>query len=112
MPRSTRISYHWVVFAAAFVVLLGAAGTRSAPSVLMDPLRDEFGWSRATVGFAVSINVLLYGFIGPFAAALRLLEMGLVDVAPLVTAHYRLAEAQEAFQHAARPGTLKVLVHP
>ncbi len=49
---------------------------------------------------------------GPFAAALRMLEMGLVDVAPLVTAHYRLAEAQEAFQHAARPGTLKVLVHP
>ena len=71
MPRSTRISYHWVVFDAAFVVLLGAAGTLNAPSVLLDPLRDEFGWSRATVGFAVSINVLLYGFIGPFAAALQ-----------------------------------------
>ncbi len=60
-----------MVFGAAFVVLLGAAGTRSAPSVLIDPLRDEFGWSRATVGLAVSINVLLYGFIGPFAAALQ-----------------------------------------
>ncbi len=70
--RSRRFSYHWVVFGAAFVVLLCAAGTRSAPSVLIDPLRDEFGWSRATVGFAVSINVLLFGFIGPFAAALQL----------------------------------------
>jgi cyanate permease len=60
-----------VVFGAAFVVLLCAAGTRSAPSVLIDPLRDEFGWSRGTVGFAVSINVLLFGFIGPFAAALQ-----------------------------------------
>ena len=71
MRRLRRPSYHWVVFAAAFVVLLGAAGTRSTPSVLIDPLRDEFGWSRATVGLAVSINVLLYGFIGPFAAALQ-----------------------------------------
>jgi len=60
-----------VVFGAAFVVLLGAAGARSTPAVLMDPLRAEFGWSRATIGFAVSINVLLFGFIGPFAAALQ-----------------------------------------
>ncbi len=66
-----RVSYHWIVAAAAFVVLLGAAGVRSTPSILIDPLRDEFGWSRATVGFAVSINVLLFGFIGPFAAALQ-----------------------------------------
>ncbi|MEI7547462.1 MAG: MFS transporter, partial [Actinomycetota bacterium] len=71
VPRRRRLSYHWVVFGAAFVVLMGAAGTRSAPSVLMDPLREEFGWSRATVGLAVSINVMLYGFIGPFAAALQ-----------------------------------------
>lgn len=56
---------------AAFVVLMGAAGTRSTPGVLIDPLREEFGWSRGTVGLAVSINVLLYGFIGPFAAALQ-----------------------------------------
>ena len=71
-PAARRFSYHWVVFGAAFVVLLGAAGVRSTPGVLIDPLHDEFGWSRATVGFAVSINVLLYGFIGPFAAALQM----------------------------------------
>ncbi|MFM7685652.1 MAG: MFS transporter [Actinomycetota bacterium] len=70
--KNRRVSYHWVVFGAAFVVLLGAAGTRSTPGVLIDPLREEFGWSRATVGLAVSINVLLFGFIGSFAAALQL----------------------------------------
>ena len=69
-PRR-RLTYHWVVMGAAFVVLMGAAGTRSAPGVLIDPLREQFGWSRATVGLAVGINVLLYGFIGPFAAALQ-----------------------------------------
>ena len=59
--RSRR---HWIVFGAAFAILLGAAGTRSAAGVLVDPLHDEFGWSHGTIG-------LLYGFIGPFAAALQ-----------------------------------------
>lgn len=66
-----RLHYAWIVFGAAFLTLLGAAGFRSAPSVLIDPLHEEFGWSRGTVGLAVSINVLLFGFIGPFAAALQ-----------------------------------------
>src|SRR5205807_2521615 len=52
-----------------FVVLLAAAGVRSVPSVLILPLEREFGWSRATVSMAVSINLLLYGLVGPFAAA-------------------------------------------
>ena len=86
MSRGSRPRVHLTVFVASFVTLLGAAGFRSAPSVLMDPLRDEFGWSRATVGLAVSINVLLFGFAGPFAAALQG-RFGLrrVTVAALVT---------------------------
>lgn len=60
----------WLVAAAGFVALIGAAGFRSAPSVLMDPLHREFGWSHGTIGAAVSLNVLLYGLISPFAAAL------------------------------------------
>ena len=43
-----RVHYAWVVAAASFVTLLGAAGFRSTPSVLIDPLHEEFGWSRAT----------------------------------------------------------------
>jgi cyanate permease len=70
-PASDRSRRHWVVFGAAFAILLGAAGTRSAAGVLVDPLREEFGWGRGTVGLAVSIDVLLFGFIGPFAAALQ-----------------------------------------
>ena len=71
MFRTRRFHYAWVVFATAFITLLGAAGFRSTPGILIDPLREEFGWSRATVGTAVSINLLLFGFIGPFAAALQ-----------------------------------------
>ncbi|GAA5055491.1 hypothetical protein GCM10023318_31720 [Nocardia callitridis] len=60
----------WIVASVAFVALLGAAAFRSVPSVLMDPLHDEFGWSHGTIGTAVSLNLLLYGLISPFAAAL------------------------------------------
>jgi MFS family permease len=58
------------VFGVAFFTLLAAAGFRSTPGVLIDPLHDEFGWSRGTIGAAVSVNLVLFGLIGPFAAAL------------------------------------------
>ncbi|PXY32848.1 MFS transporter [Prauserella muralis] len=69
-PASRRVHWAWPVAFAAFVALVGAAGFRAAPSVLIDPLHAEFGWSRGTISAAVSINLLLYGFISPFAAAL------------------------------------------
>ncbi|PRX44126.1 sugar phosphate permease [Prauserella shujinwangii] len=68
--RSRRPHWAWLVAFAAFVALVGAAGFRAAPSVLIDPLHEEFGWSRSTISAAVSVNLLLYGFISPFAAAL------------------------------------------
>ena len=58
------------MFGVAFFTLLAAAGFRSTPGVLIDPLHDEFGWSRGTIGIAVSVNLVLFGLIGPFAAAL------------------------------------------
>jgi MFS family permease len=54
----------------AFVTLIGAAGFRSVPSVLIEPLHEEFGWARGTISAAVSINLVLFGLISPFAAAL------------------------------------------
>jgi sugar phosphate permease len=62
--------YAWVVLAITFVVLLISAATRATPGVLMVPLEQEFGWSRATISIAISINLLLYGLTGPFAAGL------------------------------------------
>jgi MFS family permease len=34
------------------------------------PLESEFGWSRTTISVAVGINILLFGLVAPFAAAL------------------------------------------
>ncbi len=36
------------------------------------PLEHEFGWSRATISGAISVNLLLYGLMGPFSAALAM----------------------------------------
>jgi threonine dehydrogenase-like Zn-dependent dehydrogenase len=47
---------------------------------------------------------------GPFPPAIALLAEGRVDPRPLVEARYPLAEALAAFEHAGRPGALKVLV--
>ncbi|MEY3101165.1 MAG: hypothetical protein RL435_311 [Actinomycetota bacterium] len=49
---------------------MATAGFRSAPSVLILPLEEAFGWGRDGISLAVSINVLLYGLTAPFAAAL------------------------------------------
>ena len=60
----------WWVAAVTFLALLGAAAFRAVPGVLIDPLRDEFGWSLSTISFAVALNMALYGLTAPFAAAL------------------------------------------
>ncbi|MFC5138496.1 MFS transporter [Actinomycetospora rhizophila] len=65
-----RNAWPWAVAATAFVTLLGASGFRSAPGVFVEPLHAEFGWSTATISSAVSLNLLLYGIVSPFAAAL------------------------------------------
>ena len=49
---------------------MATAGFRSAPSVLIVPLEDAFGWSRSDISLAIAINVLLFGLVSPFAAAL------------------------------------------
>lgn len=65
-----KFHFAWIVVGLAFFTLLGAAGFRATPSVLMVPLQEEFGWQRSTVSVAVSVNLLLYGLVAPFAAAL------------------------------------------
>jgi MFS family permease len=68
--RRRRLHPAWIVAAVAFLALVGAAGFRAAPGVLMVPLQQEFGWSTTVLSAAVSINLVLFGLTAPFAAAL------------------------------------------
>src|SRR5258708_4233288 len=64
-----NIHFAWIVAGLVFLVLLTGAGVRATPGVLIVPLEEEFGWSRATISLAIGINIFIFGFIGPFAAA-------------------------------------------
>jgi len=65
-----RLHYAWVVIGITFLTLLVNAGVRATPSVLIVPLEHAFGWSAATIAVAISINLLLFGALGPIAAAM------------------------------------------
>ena len=66
---ASRLHYAWVIIALTFVVIVVTAGVRATSGVLIVPFENEFHWSRATISFAIGINLLVYGLVGPFAAA-------------------------------------------
>jgi hypothetical protein len=69
VPRLPRLHYSWVTRAVTRLTVLMAAGVTAVPAVLIHPLEVEFGWNRAAIALAVSINVLLYGLAGPSVCA-------------------------------------------
>jgi sugar phosphate permease len=82
---TTRLHYGWIVVAITALTLIISAGVRSAPGVMLVPMQNDLGWSRATISFAVSIGLVLFGLGGPFSGALvnrwgprRVMAVGLV----------------------------------
>jgi MFS family permease len=65
--RRGGVFYGWVVVGVTVVALLVSAGVRAAPGVLILPLEQDMGWSRALIAGAVSLGLLLFGFAGPMA---------------------------------------------
>jgi MFS family permease len=63
-----RFHYAYIIVALTFVLLIAAAGVRSSPTMLIQPLQAEFHWTTATISAAIALNLALFGFIGPFAA--------------------------------------------
>jgi predicted MFS family arabinose efflux permease len=49
--------------------MLVMAGAVGAPGVFIVPLQKEFGWNTAEISSALAIRFLLFGLMGPFAAA-------------------------------------------
>src|SRR3569833_2807797 len=79
---AARIHWAWIVAAVSFVAILGAAGFRSVPGVMMNPLHHEFGRSHGVVGQAMSVDMTLFGLTAQFAAAL----MDRIGVRPVLSA--------------------------
>ena len=66
-----RMHYAWVVLVVMFFAMLAGVGVRAAPGVMILPLERAFGWSVGTISAAVSINIILMGFTGPFLIGLE-----------------------------------------
>jgi threonine dehydrogenase-like Zn-dependent dehydrogenase len=75
-------------------------------------LKSTYAGALTLDASAIVVNelTLVGSRCGPFAPALRLLAERRVVVDPLIHARYPLAAALAAFDHAVRPGVLKVLV--
>jgi len=67
---SGRFHYAWVVLGLVFMSMLAGVSVRAAPGVMIGPLRRAFGWDVSTISAAISVNILLMGFTGPFMAGL------------------------------------------
>lgn len=66
-PLLVPFYYGWLVLALSFLTTLTGAGIRSAPAVFIYPFEMEFGWSRAAIAAAISINLLLFGVAAPIS---------------------------------------------
>jgi sugar phosphate permease len=64
-----NIHYGWAVVAATFLTMLVTAGAIGAPGVFIVPLEKEFGWNTSEISSALAIRFILFGLMGPFAAA-------------------------------------------
>lgn len=65
--------------------MITAGLIRSTSGVIIIPIEKEFGWTRATVSSASALSLLVYGFSGPFVAALiekygvkRMMTIGMI----------------------------------
>ena len=68
--EARNIHYGWVVAGTTFLTMLATAGAMGSPGVLLEPLQRDFGWQNADISFALAVRLVLFGLMGPFAAAL------------------------------------------
>ncbi|MFM9850654.1 MAG: MFS transporter [Hyphomicrobiaceae bacterium] len=62
--------YGWLIVGIAFVTMAIAATARTAFSLLLPPLIDEFGWDRGLAAGAFSFGFLFSAVVSPFAGRL------------------------------------------
>ncbi len=64
-PRRPMFFGWYVVFASVFIGF-AAVGARNGFGAFVNPMSDEFGWSRVTISTAFALGILLNGIVQPF----------------------------------------------
>ena len=98
------VHYGWVIVAATFLTMMVGASAVGAPGVLIGPLQREFGWDVADISAAFAIRFLLFGAVGPFAAAFltrfgvkRVSVFALILIAAGVVGSFTMSTLTELF---------------
>ena len=61
-----RVYFGWWLVAASIVLMAVTSGTSFwSFGLYIQPVEDEFGWSRATVSFGIALSLLLSGLTAP-----------------------------------------------
>lgn len=56
--RGSKIHYAWVILATVLVIQAMRTGIRLSFSVFIDPLVEQYGWSRGAISFAYTLQFL------------------------------------------------------
>src|SRR3954452_1164122 len=80
-PQLARagIHYGWVMVALAFILAICSSAATTLLGVLIVPITEELGWTRADVSAGIAMMFVLIACVAPFAGAL-LLRYGIVRV--------------------------------
>ncbi|MBZ5578490.1 MAG: alcohol dehydrogenase catalytic domain-containing protein [Acidobacteriia bacterium] len=106
-------AYDWVVEATGNPEALRQAAAMTRPRgtlILKSTVHGLVGID--TAGIIVNELTLVGSRCGRFEASLPLLQDSRIHVEEMISARYSLTEAPQAFEQAARRGTLKVLLYP
>jgi len=84
MVKPQRFFYGWVIVGIAIICMPLIYGIRNSFSVFFPSILYEFGWSRGSTAFILSLNLLIYGWTAPIAGSLgdrwkphRIMPMGI-----------------------------------
>jgi MFS family permease len=65
-----RIYYGWIMLLAIALMTFASSGSRFSFGVFMQPMSEAFGWDRAQLALAASLNLLMSGLLRPVAGIL------------------------------------------
>ena len=68
--KKPRFFYGWVLVGLTVIGMILVYGTRHSFSVFFPPILEEFGWSRGSTAFMLSLNILVYGLTAPVVGTL------------------------------------------
>ena len=70
MTKKTSIFYGYIIVAASFIIIAIGLGTNSSFGVFLEPMLNEYGWTRSSISGAFSLSQIIGGTIGIIAGRL------------------------------------------